>query len=136
MEHHNLDPLNEHHLWDLHYTRSLQEFVHSWNNHPLRTAGHKSLQQLFTAGALLLQNSQIAALDFFNSVDESYVIDPDGSIPGSKEGIIIPQNTLRFSEDDLQVLRQHVDPFGASDNYGIDLYEPFILFPALFLFKM
>ena len=125
LEHHSLlDHLSERHLWALHYVfihRSLREFVNSWNNHPLRTAGHKSPQQLLTAGALLLQNSQIAALDFFDSVDESYGNDPDGPIPVS-EGVIIPQTTLRFSEDDMQLL-QHVDPCGVSDNYGIDLYE-------------
>ena len=72
LEHHDLlDHLNEHHLWALHYTfvpqinHSLLEFVNSWNNHPIRTAAHKSPQQLFTAGCLLLQNSQISALDFF-----------------------------------------------------------------------
>ena len=85
LEHHGLlDPINELHLWALHYVfiprinRSLQEFLNGWNHHPLRTASHKSPQQLFTAGAMLLQNSQIAALDFFHSVDESYGIDPDG----------------------------------------------------------
>ena len=72
LEHHaRLDHLNEYNLWALHYifipriNRALQEFTNSWNNHPLRTAGHKSPQQLFTAGSLLLQNSEIAALDFF-----------------------------------------------------------------------
>lgn len=140
LEHHSLlDPLNEHHLWALHYifipriNRSLQEFVNSWNNHPLRTAGHKSPQQLFTAGALLLQNSQIAALDFFDSVDESYGIDPDGPIPVSEEGIIIPQTTLRFSEGDMQLLQQHVHPCGVSDNYGIDLYEQTLHFISSFV---
>ena len=141
LEHHGLlDPLNEHHLWALHYifipriNRSLKEFVNSWNNHPLRTAGHKSPQQLFTAGALLLQNSQISALDFFDSVDDSYGIDPDGPIPAavSEEGIVIPQTTLRFSEDDMHVL-QHVDPFGVSNNYGIDLHEKTINFISSFV---
>ena len=82
LEHHSLlDHLNEHHLWALHYVfvpqinRSLLQFVSSWNNHPIRTACHKSPQQLFTAGCLLLQNSQISSLDFFHSVDEAYVMD-------------------------------------------------------------
>ena len=133
--------MNIRHLWALHYifipriNRSLKEFINSWNNHPLRTAGHKSPQQLFTAGALLLQNSQIAALDFFDSVDDSYGIDPDGPIPAtvSEEGIVIPQTTLRFSEDDMHVLQQHVDPFGVSDNYGIDLYEQTLHFISSFV---
>lgn len=143
LEHHGLlDPINELHLWALHYVfiprinRSFQEFVNGWNNHPLRTAGHKSPQQLFTAGALLLQNSQIAALDFFDSVDESYGIDPDGPITLSEsEGVNIPQSAVRFSENDIQSLKLHVDPCGVSDNYGIDLYEQ-TLGLALLLFEL
>ena len=45
--------------------KSLNEFTNSWNNHPIRTAKHKSPLQLFTAGLLLLQNSQLDAMDFF-----------------------------------------------------------------------
>ena len=75
MEQNNLlDHLNEIHLWALHYifipriNKALHEFVSSWNNHPLRTAGHKSPLQLFTAGALLLQSSNLSTLDFFHQV--------------------------------------------------------------------
>ena len=57
-----LDPLNELHFSSLHL--ALKEFINMWNNHAVRTAGHKSPQQLFTAGALLLQNSHLVALDF------------------------------------------------------------------------
>ena len=91
--------------------RSLKEFVNSWNNHPIRTAQHKSPQQLFTAGCLLLQNSQIPALDFFHSFDDTYGIDPDGPIPISQESISVPQSTLRFSDADMQLLKHRIDPF-------------------------
>lgn len=66
--------LNEWHMWALHCTyiprinASLKLSVDSWNNHPIRTAHNKSPQQLFTAGAILLQNSQLTALDFFEEV--------------------------------------------------------------------
>ena len=127
LEHHGLlDHLNEQHLWALQYifvpriNRSLKGFINSWNNHPIRTAGHKSPHQLFTAGCLLLQNSEIPAMDFFDSVDEDYGIDPEGPI---REGVTVPQSSLRFSNRDLQTLQQNVDPCGVSDNYGIDLYE-------------
>ncbi len=129
LEHHDLlDPLNELHLWALHYVfvprinHSLEEFVRSWNNHPIRTAGHKSPQQLFTAGCLLLQNSHIPALDFFNTVDERYGIDLDGPVVLS-DGISIPRSNLNFSAADMALLEQHIDPQGVTDNYGIDLYE-------------
>ena len=132
MEHHGiLDHLNEYHLWALHYVfiprinRALCEFVNSWNNHPIRTAGHKSPQQLFTAGALLLQHSQLIALDFFDNVDEDYGTDPDGPIPAEEEetGVSVPQTSLTFSDSGMAILQQNIDPFDATENYGMDLYE-------------
>ena len=133
-----LDHLNEHHLWALHYVfiprinRCLQEFTNGWNNHPIRTATHKSPQQLFTAGCLLLQNSQLPALDFFHSVDETYGIDPDGPLPLSEGGISVPRSSLRFSDTDLHLLKLNIDPCGPSDNYGIDLYEQTLYFISSF----
>ena len=132
MEHHGiLDHLNEHHLWALHYVfvprinRALGEFVNSWNNHPIRTVGHKSPQQLFTAGALLLQHSQLIALDFFDNVDSDYGTDPDGPIPAEEEetGVSVPQTNLKFNDTDMAILQQNIDPCDATDNYGLDLYE-------------
>ena len=132
MEQHNiLDHLNEYHLWALHYVflprinKALTEFVNSWNNHPIRTVGHKSPQQLFTAGALLLQNSQLDALDFFENVDADYGIDPDGPVPsgGEENGVIVPDTSLRFSDGDLETLHHNIDPCSTSENYGMDLYE-------------
>ena len=38
-------------------------------------------------GCLLLQNSQIPALDFFDSVDQTYGVDPDGPISGYEESV-------------------------------------------------
>ena len=128
-QHGLLSHLNEHHLWALHYVfiprinRGLKEFVNGWNNHPIRTASHKSPQQLFTAGCLLLQNSLIPALDFFHHVNDTYGIDPDGPISLPEDSISVPQSTLRFSDADMHALKQNINPHGASDNYGIDLYE-------------
>ena len=124
-----LDHLNEHNLWALHYifipriNRSLREFVSSWNNHPIRTARHKSPQQLFTAGALLLQNSQLSALDFFQSVDEQYGVDPEGPLASGEGTVIVPEMSLKFSDSDIASLRQTIDPCAVSENHGIDLYE-------------
>ena len=91
----------------------------------MRTANHKSPLQLFTAGLLLLQNSQLSALDFFDNVDELYGIDSQGpvSVASDRSGIEIPQNTLRFSEQDVYTLKQTINPCAPSDNHGIELYE-------------
>ena len=70
-----LDPINEQHLYALHYVfvpqinRSLAEFRDSWNHHKIRTAQHKSPHQLFVVGLIILQHSELAATDFFDDVD-------------------------------------------------------------------
>jgi len=78
MEQHDLlNPLNEKHLFALHYiflpqiNRSLIQFVDSWNHHPIR-AHHKSPHQLFTSGLLYLRNSGLTALDLFEDADSTY----------------------------------------------------------------
>ena len=124
-----LDPLNNLNLWALHYVylprinHSLTEFIHSWNHHPIRSACHKTPHQLYTAGCLLLQCSNLEALDFAEPVNTSYGIDPDITIAPDDDDIVIPENPLRFADTDLHALKSAVDPLGVSDNYGIDIYE-------------
>ena len=99
LEQHNLlDPVNERHLYALHYiflpriNRSLKGFLMSWNHHRIRTAHHKSPHQLFVAGLLLLRHSNLTALDFFDSVDDSYGVDHDGPEAHDEEGtVVVPE---------------------------------------------
>ena len=102
-------------------SRSLHDFATGWNNHPIHTANHKSPFQLFTAGVLLLQNSQLSALDFFDDVDELYGVDPATTVD-------VPQSSLRFSDQGMQTLKLTIDPCASSDNYGVDIYEQTLQF--------
>ncbi len=97
LKHHSLlDPLNERHLMGITICVCttnqplLQQFVNNWNNHPIRTACHKSPQQLFTAGCLL------SALDFFHSADNFYGVDPGGPIPLTDQGVSVPRTSINF----------------------------------------
>ena len=78
--------------------------------------------QLFTYGALQLQQSGLVALDFFDCVTEDYGIDEDSVIDNSDEGVPIPRSAIHLSGQQYELLRSKVDPLDASDNYGIDLY--------------
>lgn len=134
-QHDLLDPLCEKQLYALHYVfvprinRSLTEFRHAWNHHRIRTAHHKSPHQLFTAGLLLLQHSQLTALDFFEEVDQSYGIDADGPETYDEEGTVaVPQLNFQLDPADYRRLCITVDPMSPSINYGIDLYEQAIQF--------
>lgn len=88
--------------------RSLTEFIHSWNNHPIRTVchktPHKNLQQLFTAGSLILKNCS-EAFDFDETIEDNYGIDPNGPCTATEDcGIVVPVNMIKFSDRDLQAL--------------------------------
>ncbi len=84
-----------------------------------------SPNQLFTAGALRLQRSQLIAVDFFDQVDEDYGIDEDGSgpTPDDSEGVSIPRSAVQLSDEEMDELQQAVDPLSDDGNYGINLYQ-------------
>lgn len=66
----HLQPLNEIHLYALHYVyfprinHSLKLFMSGWTDHGVRTANNQSPRQLFAAGVLRLHNSNLTAMDF------------------------------------------------------------------------
>jgi len=79
-----LDPLNEIHLFSLHYVyiprinQHLLEWQRGWNNHPLRTEKNHSPFQLYTIGLQeMLGSSQIAdelaSEDFENIETQVYL---------------------------------------------------------------
>ncbi len=133
-----LNPLDNLNLWALHFVylprinRSLTEFIHSWNHHPIRTACHKTPQQLFTAGCLMLQASNMGALDFADQVGNTYGVDSEIYAGQNDEAVVVPENPIKFSEADIQILKLAVNPLGVSDNYGIDIYEQTILVISAF----
>ena len=79
----SLDPVNELHLFALHYVflerinKSLTSFKNGWNMHSIRTESNHSPLQLFNAGVLRLQNCGYEAMDFFQGVDSGYGTDYD-----------------------------------------------------------
>ena len=57
------------------FNKSLDQFKNAWNHHGICTADYKSPYQLFTAGALELQQLGLQNLDFFENVDENYGVE-------------------------------------------------------------
>ena len=129
-----LDPVSERDLYALHYVflprinQSLRAFQEGWNHHGIRTEHNRTPNQLFAFGALQLQQSGLAALDFFEQVSEDYGIIEDGlaSDESSLEGVPIPTNTIELSEEQIQQLHNFVNPLSESTDYGIALYQEVI----------
>ena len=83
----------------------------------------------FTAGMLLLQHSQLTAMDFFEEVDNSYGVDNEGPEPVDEEGsVAVPQLNFQLRPTDLQQLHNTINPLSPSGNHGIDLYEQTVEF--------
>ena len=124
-----LDPISEEHLFAVHYVflprvnRALQQFRAAWNDHRVRTEGGQTPNQLFTAGALRLQNSGLPAFDFFQMVPEDYGNEEEGVAPeNSDSGVEVPAIGIQPTEAQLMQLQSAVDPLDDSDDYGISLY--------------
>lgn len=105
--------------------RVIDIFREGWNNHRIRAAQHTSPRQLFVSGALRLQNSGLAALDFFDNVDDSYGMVNENVSPDQEEegSVIIPEFRIRLSPEHLETLQQHVNPLSMRDDRAVGKYE-------------
>ena len=136
LEYHGLfNPIDNVHIFALHYiylphiNKSLHEFQDAWNSHKIRTEQGLTPSQLFTSRALQLRESGISAVDFFEHVTDSYGVEEGGVTPyDDNEGVEVPPCQLDLSEDQLDGLKETVDPLSVSDNFGIDLYEKALMF--------
>lgn len=126
----SLDPLNKLHLFALHFVylprnnRSIELFQNAWNHHSLRTMQNSSPHQLFTSGALRLQQSNLPALHFFDSMDSSYGVDEDvdEDVPlmqETTETVSVSESQLSLTPENLAVLQLQVDPLAESDNFNL-----------------
>ena len=130
-EHRLLNPINDLHIFSLHYVylprinQALQEFVQSWNHHGIRTEQGLTPHQLFTSGSLQLQNAGSTALDFFEEVLDTYGIEDTGNVPmnDDEQGIEVPSIDTQISEQQIEALRNLVNPLESSEEFGIDLFE-------------
>ena len=116
------------HLFSLHHVylsrinSALTAFADGWNMHGIRTEKNMSPLQLFNAGALLLQNSGLTALDFFDSVGDDYGVDPDRQISTEQD----PEVRIEIINH-LCICLHNISIYGRSPwapVYGNDYTEP------------
>ena len=100
----------------------MEEFRSGWNHHSIRTEHNATPLQLFSAGALRLQNSGVVAVDFFDHVLENYGLEEEG-IAGNDGGIEIPVNHIQLSATQYSELQSIIDLLRESENFGIELFE-------------
>jgi hypothetical protein len=126
-----LNPLNDAHLYSLHYVflpriqRALNLFVKAWNCHPISGEKNHTPVQLFTLGInKLIHNGRISE-DFYDTVDFDYGIDYEGGFSNdtsdSDGSIEVNPPMLLLSEETLQQIST-IDPLAESTVMGVDIY--------------
>ena len=120
-------------LFCLHYmflprmNHQLNLLVEAWNNHPVRTEGHWTPEQIWVNGMISEDNDRNTAVrDIFDDNSqpaELYGEDPAG--PTSTEfdlgNVEVPDTNLPLHNTELSDI-MHIQPLSASNNYGVDLY--------------
>ncbi|XP_019214343.1 uncharacterized protein LOC100707221 [Oreochromis niloticus] len=118
------------HLFGVHYIfvprlrADLVTFVGGWNNHPLRTEGGLTPEQLWCMGHLQelddgerLEELQDPGIDW-----ESAVLQEE-----SNSTVVVPEIECPLDEETLEGLQRTINPLGHSESYGRDLYIQFLL---------
>ena len=127
-----LDPMNEHHLFSLHYiyvpviNNAIHLFTESWNSHSLSSCNSKTPLQLYTDGMLRNQHGGVPALDYFEPISEcEYGLDNAGTCSDNPDtySVSVPEVQINLSQENLDMIKELVDPLGESDNFRMDLYS-------------
>ena len=126
-----LDPLNELHLFALHYTFIL-ESISAYRN--LRASGKiihyllkKNLSpiQLNTAGMLENEHSGYAAVEsvFDTCNRHDYRVDPSTPVPLEEDHqVVVPDTSLPLSDQQMAFLENHCNPLQENDKSGENIY--------------
>ena len=126
LEETNLDPLNEVDMFCLHYVylprinAVLEEFIESWNNHSLSTAGSLTPNQLFVQTAV--------GQDMIPQLPQQTMANPTTqSTPPAADLDRVAVPRIRFQPCSiLQRQLRTVNPLRLSGNFGCDIYEEVI----------
>ncbi|KAG9273585.1 hypothetical protein AMEX_G12756 [Astyanax mexicanus] len=122
-----LDLSNSLHMFCVHYVflfrleRDLQSFTEGWDNHPLRSEGGLSPNQLWIMGHM--QNSSanseedLQNLELFGTDWESF----DGT-NDEPFGVQVPQIENPLSPAVMDTVKSMFNPLAPSESYGRDIY--------------
>ena len=119
-----LDLVNEKHLFALHYVylplinRTLEQFMETWNSHPMQTCGNMSPLQIWTEGFYKLEFSDVDLLGS-TKVGKSYGIDNEGPVPDiqTQNHIEVPRVSINLTEQQqLTYTQQHFQVMDENDN--------------------
>lgn len=127
-----LDPLNELHLFALHYTyiprinKCLQEFKSQWENHPLSSERNRTPLQLFTSGVIENQQAGYAGVESILHAEctHDYGFDPSGPYPVEDEDyqVLVPETNFQISSQQMTDLANQCNPLQEDGTNGQNTY--------------
>ncbi|XP_059370898.1 uncharacterized protein LOC132108244 isoform X2 [Carassius carassius] len=113
------------HLFCCHYVflprlqDDLNLFRNTWDNHPIRTEGNMSPNQLWVMGSVRnavpepdIEGLSIPQIDWESS----------GLSVDAHSSIVVPQTESPLTDEQIEALRENVDPKGPSQTFGWDIY--------------
>lgn len=147
-----VDPDNDMHLWALHYiylprlNQDLADFCSQWNNHGLRTEGHRTPLQIFVQGCLQQQGRGSTAMQEIFAVPPVGDVQPpppqaaapDPVAPAAQEEaalldwperVTVPSIDLIMEEAVVQKIQAQFDPLGEPrGQHGLQILRDLIAF--------
>ena len=128
-----LDPLNNVHIYCLHYIfilriqMALGMYASAWNQHPISGEGNLSSMQLFIKGTHKLLEGGKVAEDFFAVIEDDYGIEETFSMANINMGI--HDNTVNITPpevaltSDITANLSHINPLDNTTSMGVNFYQ-------------
>lgn len=142
-----LDLSNPLHLFCCHYVFlprlqvNLDIFKQGWDNHPMRTEQNLTPNQLWELGQIghsvvdpevlecLFLLFQMKQQMFSTSYNAMYVLqiphinwEESGLVPDPHAELRVPELDSPLTEDQMELLRENIDPLQPSESSGMDIY--------------
>ena len=127
-----LDPLNELHLFALHYVyiprinKCLDEFKSQWKNHPLSSERNRTPLQLFTSGVIENQQSGYSGVQSILDAGytSNYGFDPSGplSVEDDDYQVVVPETNIQISSEQMTILSNQCNPLQEDGTNGQNMY--------------
>ncbi|KAM4521402.1 uncharacterized protein V3H82_002518 [Fundulus diaphanus] len=121
-----LDLANILHIFCCHYVfiprlqASLDIFSSGWDNHPLRTEGNLTPNQLWEMGSI---QHVVAEPEITEGLCVPHIDWEDsGLLDDPHYGVTIPESGNVLNPEQIVALRAAIDPMGPSDSHGYDIY--------------
>uniref|UniRef100_A0A9J7YE88 Integrase catalytic domain-containing protein n=1 Tax=Cyprinus carpio carpio TaxID=630221 RepID=A0A9J7YE88_CYPCA len=124
-----LDISDEVHLFGVHYIfvprlrADLDTFTGGWNNHPLRTEGGLSPEQLWYMG----HHQDLDEGESLEELQDPGIEWESAMLQGDTNGtVVVPEIVCPLDDEALEELQRTLDPMEHSQSHGRDLYTRYL----------